>query len=111
MTDVTAAQVRRDALARLVALAGPRHERTDLGLVAARPAARHVLYRAALRAAADEFARHELEVVWPIVNGDAGALDDAVHAGGIGALLAGDPAAAPMTLDQLAGALDRMEVA
>lgn len=99
MTDgaptLTAAQVRRDAVARLGEIAGY-DERLDVDLTLARPDALQMLVRQALRAAiGNDELLDEIRTLHPIGRDRASAVIDAQHAGGIGALLGDDTPPAP----------------
>ena len=108
MTTLTAAQVRRDAITRLIVAAeghrsytgpyDPDRMRTDSIDLLWRWASANAVARG------DEAARVELDLVYPVARGDAGALYDAVQAGGIGALVGDDRAPAP-TLDEFEDAV------
>lgn len=103
MERVTATAVRRDAISRLIALAGdtpydPDRMRSD---------SLEVLKRRALRRGLtvdDPTVPTVVEILWPVARGDAGALYDAVQAGGVGVLLGDDAPPAP-TVGELETAL------
>lgn len=79
----SAAQMRREAVARLAEIAGYDH-RLDVGLTLARSEALQVLVRQALKAAAgDQLLLEEVRMLHPVGRGDAVALDDAIHQHGL----------------------------
>lgn len=106
MTAPTAAQVRRDAVTRLIVAAeGHRSFTGPYDPDRMRKDSIDLLWRwASANAVArgDAGARVDLDLLYPVARGDAGALYDAVQAGGVGPLLGevddGRPAA---TVDEL----------
>ena len=93
--SATAAQVRRDAVARLGDIAGY-DDRLDVDLTLARPDALQMLVRQALReASGDDELLDEIRTLFPIGRDRASAVIDAQQAGGIGALVGDDRPPAP----------------
>jgi hypothetical protein len=103
MMTVTAVQVRRDAAARLIALAGDEpYDPTRLRAVSFDILRNRALRRALASGDRLEVERVRLEVdtLLPVAKGDATALYDAMAAGGVAALLGDTPMPVP-TLDEL----------
>lgn len=102
---ITATGVRRDAIGRLISLAGTEQYDPDR----MRGDSLEILRRRALRRAdGDPNVHAQIEVLWPVARGDAGALYDAVQVGGVGALL-GEGAAPAPSIDQWKAALAAWE--
>lgn len=100
---LTATAVRRDAISRLIGLAGDTPYDPDR----MRGDSLEILKRRALRNgldAGDASVQPTVEILWPVCRGDAGALYDAVQAGGVGALL-GDDEPPALTVEQFEAAL------
>lgn len=86
----TAAEVRHEAIVRLIALAGD--EPYDPEVIAGRGISRQMLRRRILdRRRGDLVALAELDRIWPLCQGDNVALIDTVAAGGLGESAALDP--------------------
>lgn len=98
---VTAEEVRREAIERLIALAGD--EPYDPDIIAARSGSRDMLRRRILdRRRGDLVALAELDRIWPLCRGDAVALIDTALAGGLGPSVALDPDRDPDDLPTVA---------
>lgn len=108
MTE-SAAQLRRDAVARIAEIAGYDLDRLNVDLVLARGDSLQVLVRQALRkATGDQLLLEEIALLFPIGRGQAVALDDAIHQHGLPQPTPTSQAATDgptMSLDELAQVL------
>jgi hypothetical protein len=100
----SAAEVRHDAVVRLIELAGD--ERYDPDLIAGRRTSLEMLRRRILdRRRGDLAVLAELDRIWPLATGDSVALIDTVRAGGPAPAAPDATAGPPATLADLEQAL------